>query len=705
MKIDSIKKYYDHGFNVFPVFADKGPDLRIEGTEKKHLTWQRQWSFNEFPPDAWGVGLACGRWSHNVLVIDVDCKYDLTGTLYDDFMSLLVEVIGVDAVTSMVIEKTMNGGFHLIFFCKKLFGNMKLAFRPPSDAELSENPKAQKKCLIETKGDGGYILIAPTPGYKIINGKLSEIPTFDDDVVEQILQTAGSFDLMPFDETENRPATIRTQIRGKSPWDDYNERGDIVPLLINHGWTIVRNVGQRIHFKHPSATSAVSGNYHEGRRTFYVFSPNTPFPCEKGLSPFKVYTILEHNGDVKMASRTLVEQGYGDKAVNIEQRIKQENVVADNEEIEFNYILPSESEFDKQIRELWIHGWEIGLPFNIPHLDNHLRWKKSSFAMFTGVDNVGKSNLVWYLALVQSVYNKKRWVVYTMENSDVEVFIQLIEYYCGCPIQFIPEIKLNEAIAFIKAHFMFFKSSVEFSIFDLLNQCEHVKKHVYQFDGVIVDPYNALIKIGNEYQHDGRALNAINAFKLRTGSAFWLITHVTTEATRRRDATGNPVKPDRHDVQGGARFPSRSDDFAVVHRLTKDQNRKYITELHIERVRNKRTGGEPTDPDNPILFNMDKNLCQYRVYFGPGNGNASNTWVNILDIVNIPRSEWRTFDEIQATKNKANGIVVELKPSTLPYIDPKTIKPHYTDQSDKFDDLDGEFNDVFDSPVDGDEPF
>ena len=99
---------------------------------------------------------------------------------------------------------------------------------------------------------------------------------------------------------------------GSSPFKDYNSRGDAVTLLERNGWTVVSQQGDRINLKRPGDTQAkTSGNYHLGHRKLWIFSTSTEFNPEKSYSPADVYTLLECQGDTKLAYRRLLEQGYG----------------------------------------------------------------------------------------------------------------------------------------------------------------------------------------------------------------------------------------------------------------------------------------------------------------------------------------------------------------------------------------------------------
>ena len=95
-----------------------------------------------------------------------------------------------------------------------------------------------------------------------------------------------------------------------TPWDDYNERGDLAALLERHGWKRVKS-GDNEHWERPGKDDRSTSATWNGT-VFYVFSSNAwGFEPSKGYNKFSVYAILECGGDAKEAARCLRMQGYG----------------------------------------------------------------------------------------------------------------------------------------------------------------------------------------------------------------------------------------------------------------------------------------------------------------------------------------------------------------------------------------------------------
>lgn len=591
-----LKAFFDLGFNIFPVKQDKTPLLG------QHGTWQRKWSLSEVPKEKTNIAVAAGRWSDGLFCIDVDTKYDLTGELFKRLMSDLAFVVGQDVIDSLVIQQTVSGGYHLIFKTDLNIGNIKLAFRPATETELQENPKAKKKCLLETRGDGGYFLVFPSKGYRVIQGKFSSIPRLDDTTVQAILQVCRSFNQVP-DEDRSMSRGERVSRSGKTPWEDYNERGDVIGLLQKHGWSVVFDKGGKTYLKHPQATSSTSGNYSHDIRILYVFSPNTALPPDRGLNPFTVYCELECNGDVKEASRRLLEEGYGEKNTRIEKRIKQERLQekqdADSEELVDLFI--DSQELREQTNRALDEKIEHGIGIGIPEIDRHLLHKRGDLCMLNGFESTGKSTFGWWWFVQLVKKHGLRIVMATKENENTDVRIRLMEFYLKKYRTEWEPYERSQAQNFVDAHFRFIRQDVSHSFLQLLEAAEKYSKD-WPFDILVADPYNAFPKkgFGNKHDYDQEVINETRIWKRRNRIAVWVIIHPQTGAGR-ENKTENKA-PTQYDVEGGSKWANACDTFCSWHRDTQSDDGGKIGELFIRKIRVRETGGQPTPRNAPILL-------------------------------------------------------------------------------------------------------
>ena len=269
-----------------------------------------------------GVAVIGGDVSGNLEVLDFDC----CGEAMDAWLDLLRERMpGV--ARHLIIELTPSGGFHVIYRCPAGIGRSEVLAMRVVKAEGPEGVViARKHCpgyqdretgewlaktvSIETRGEGGYCVCAPTPGYVLLCGDMKRIPVVNAEERQVLLDLARSFD-----EDKGREVRLgrldRHTPRGtgdERPGDDFSRRGDIRPTLRQHGWHQTRG-GTNEHWCRPGKDRGTSATLRDG--VFFVFSSNAqPFEQNTAYSLFAVYTFLEHGGDFSAAAVALRRQGY-----------------------------------------------------------------------------------------------------------------------------------------------------------------------------------------------------------------------------------------------------------------------------------------------------------------------------------------------------------------------------------------------------------
>lgn len=237
-------------------------------------------SLNEFNGD--GLALVCGRRSGNVEVIDIDNKSDRTKDI--------VETLYREC-PNVVIDRTKSGGYHLIYKCITINGNKKLA-------------RIGGSTVIETRGEGGIIVIPPSFGYENLLGRLDRIPTISPSQRERLFRVAEAFSDEP---KRNRDwhVTYRGS-DGESYRDRFNSIDGIADyalnVLLKHGW---KRVGKD-RLRRPGKSSGVSATwgYVPFPYILYVFSSNAqPFDNDRAYSPFDIILKLEYNDNFEQLYR------------------------------------------------------------------------------------------------------------------------------------------------------------------------------------------------------------------------------------------------------------------------------------------------------------------------------------------------------------------------------------------------------------------
>lgn len=318
--IKSSIKYRECGISTIATDANKRSVMQWKRYQEQIGTDDELQSMFDHPK-AQGLAIVCGGVSGGLEVIDVDCKYDLTGTLFDDLMQRIVDDLP-EIAGKLVIASTVSGGYHIMYRCDVIEGNLKLASRQTTEAERTLHPHQMVKVLVETRGEGGYVVAAPTEGYKYTSGKPQGIVRITPQQREALIAICRSFNQV-HEQVSHKTQYVEQRPFNKSPFEDYNERGDIIALLQRHGWKVVEQRGEKIVMLRPGDTkSSSSGDYHTGKGLFSVFTTSTQFEPQKGYKPCAVYCMLECGGDWKVAAKKLLAEGYGEPLKRVPRDVK-----------------------------------------------------------------------------------------------------------------------------------------------------------------------------------------------------------------------------------------------------------------------------------------------------------------------------------------------------------------------------------------------
>ena len=291
--------YLDAGLSVLPAIRErKHPAVGSWKAYQDRLPSEEEiaaWFSNKQN----ALCLVCGTISGNLEVID----FDNGGELFEKWKSQVPEKL----FARMVVERTPSGGYHVAYRCEEpIQGNMKLAMGKRDEKVVT---------LIETRGEGGLFLCAPSGGYELLQGNFEALPVLSVEDRKALLRVGFSLNEFVEEEPEPKQETGSSTSFSVRPGDDYNQRGNIKELLLRYGWTYIEKKDGSELFRRPGKNSGgCSASLKDG--VFYVFSTNAyPFQSEKGYSAFQVYAQLVHNGDFTKAADDLMRQGYGKDAI------------------------------------------------------------------------------------------------------------------------------------------------------------------------------------------------------------------------------------------------------------------------------------------------------------------------------------------------------------------------------------------------------
>lgn len=246
-----------------------------------------------------GIGLVCGKISGNLECIDFDNHFSDAKEILGQFLTDEVEEICNR--TGIPLESTMSGGYHIMYRCEEISGNQKLAQRPKA-----QNGKFIPDTIIETRGEGGYFVCAPTNGYKLMGADIENIPTITKEERAILLNTARSMNEW---YEKNKNISVEYESTDK-PGDYFNNLFEAIDemkgSLVRAGWTEVSDK----RWRRPGKDKGISATLgYVADNLFYCFTPNAhPFEEEKGYMPFGVVGLLDYGGDFKSFAKDIAER-------------------------------------------------------------------------------------------------------------------------------------------------------------------------------------------------------------------------------------------------------------------------------------------------------------------------------------------------------------------------------------------------------------
>ena len=239
---------------------------------------------------------------------------------------------------------------------------------------------------------------------------------------------------------------------------------------------------------------------------------------------------------------------------------------------------------------------QVGLDTGNELMDKHFRYKKE-FVIVNGHSNVGKTTMMLYLMVNAARRHNWKWVVYSSENRTASLKMTLMQFAMGRKVGDMSYAERKQAYKWVQEHFTIINNHDVYSYSDIILFMEKVMKQ-QDVDAIFVDPYNSLkldMKNSGIGVHDSHNV------------AVWLNMHAVTEAQRRKGDDGLPVAPYAEDTEGGGKFVNRADCFLTIHRKVQapDPHTRKMSELHVRKVREVETGGEPTPIEEPLKFIFD----------------------------------------------------------------------------------------------------
>lgn len=290
-----------------------------------------------------GLGVICGKVSGNLEMLELEAR-----AVNEGLFERLVELAKAEGLYGLLerlvngyAETTPSGGLHWLYYvqAEHVYGNTKLAVRPKTDDELAADPSSPTLTLIETRGEGGFTVCAPSHGpvhqtgrpYVMARGSFATIPTLSAAEYKQLHDLCRKLSAVPANEPGPPPKPVDPAKRAKvttwsggsvgDSWMDAVEAHlaaswTMRSLLEHYGWEHSHDAGSYVYMAHPSAHHDVSASINaNGRLTLFTSSlSGLAFysPTDGAKTPsYGVLDMLayyEDNGDRDAAAERIAEQ-------------------------------------------------------------------------------------------------------------------------------------------------------------------------------------------------------------------------------------------------------------------------------------------------------------------------------------------------------------------------------------------------------------
>jgi putative DNA primase/helicase len=325
---DVARIWQQAGVSVVPILANRTKRPAVQwGEYQAHAPTLNQ--IDEWWGNGHGYGLAlvCGPVSGNMEMTEIEgraCGAESMASINEAMLRLgAAHIWDLLSGHRGYSEMSPSGGIHLLYRVSdhEVPGNKKIA---------SVGTGPDTLVLAETRGAGGYVIVAPTSGlchpsgeaWVMINGNYGVLPTITWEercLIHEALRQAlheGEGDEAPLpNQNVAIPAPTPVLSGNMSPGDHFEATVDWADILEPHGWTFHSRNNHERWWTRPGKDrrdghSATTGHRHD-RERLYVFSSSTIFDTGNPYTKFGAFAVLNHGGDHREAAVALRRQGYG----------------------------------------------------------------------------------------------------------------------------------------------------------------------------------------------------------------------------------------------------------------------------------------------------------------------------------------------------------------------------------------------------------
>lgn len=258
-----------------------------------------------------------------------------------------------------------------------------------------------------------------------------------------------------------------------------------------------------------------------------------------------------------------------------------------------------------------------GLKIGVPDIDEYLRYKQGNFNLLIGHANVGKTTVIMYLFVIWALKHKKRFLIWSSENTPQSIQRKIVEFKMRKPITKAEDAEIKDALEWSDQYFKIIDVEELYTYKQLLEEAKAIKD-AWNYDAILIDPYNSLVKDKQLYkevgghEYDYQVSTEFRLFAKKNNITLYLNAHGVTEALRRSHPKGHEYEGlamplSMASVEGGGKWGNRCDDLICIHRYTSHPTDWIYSNLFVLKIKEMETGGRCTPFDEPIKLRMEKN--------------------------------------------------------------------------------------------------
>ena len=290
--------------------------------------------------------------------------------------------------------------------------------------------------------------------------------------------------------------------------------------------------------------------------------------------------------------------------------------------LEYSYPFPIEGvttadQYWDKMESIFDNGRKKGFSTGYKSLDPHFNWMPGWVTLVNGYPGEGKSSWIFNMVLITTVLYDWKWGMYCPENYPPDNIIDtLAEIYVGNTA----DIKFNERMSkdryrdviknHISKHFYFVDNEEGYTP----EQLRVIKKNLvkqYGINGFLTDPWKNLthnLKGKSIDMYLQEELSAEVRLSIKNDLINLICHHPPTPP---RDKDKNYPPPTQFELIGGQVWASTCYSMICIHKHDRTSWENTQTEVHVQRNKEHKLVGFPTDRNNPVILKFERRTNRF----------------------------------------------------------------------------------------------